>query len=261
MHTIRGHSNSMFVRRGRGGGSAKNEQFILNLKSFLSKKRIRGRGSRSCQIWANVLFEWPLMKFREIRGKCYPMTPGKQINLSIGEDSMSMGASPKSFQSSLFPSLSVWKAEKRQSNARNSNFAVRFGYLLWAYLPLLLYFLYLLYFEHIWQFLLYSPIFQHFLLYSPISQALSYRKVFFYLNLWLSKKDCLGEALLKSFRCQKSNIFWGFAQYPIWGLTAPLLKNKLNPTLLRLFGILSAFGLLQNHVCFQLLIWFGLYLN
>ena len=40
--------------------AAKNEKSILNLKFFLFKKRIRGEvESKSWQIWANILFEWP----------------------------------------------------------------------------------------------------------------------------------------------------------------------------------------------------------
>ena len=57
-----------------------------------------------------MLFEWPLMKFREIRGKCFPTTLGKQINLSFGEDSMSM----------------------RNAGLTHVNSEVRFGYLYYA---------------------------------------------------------------------------------------------------------------------------------
>ena len=49
------HSKSTFVHRGRGG-STKSEQYILNLKFFLLKKRTRGEGGQKVDIIGRMSF-------------------------------------------------------------------------------------------------------------------------------------------------------------------------------------------------------------
>ena len=57
----RGHSNSTFVRRGRGGLPKTNNPYLTWNFSYIKSEQ-GGRGSKSWQIWANVLFgrpPWP----------------------------------------------------------------------------------------------------------------------------------------------------------------------------------------------------------
>lgn len=79
---VRGHSNSTFVWRGGGRGrSAKNEPSLPNMKSFVSKKRARGRGGLKLSnlskrtIWMTLNGNPFTFKFRILHDKlmwsCY----------------------------------------------------------------------------------------------------------------------------------------------------------------------------------------------